>query len=523
MFEESVSFGVFRMFFIVTVSILSVELKIATQLPIAIAIRNLYFHPLSRYPGPSTWCAFRFRYCYTLWKGDLVQDLHRIHLQYGPFVRVAPNEISVAHPDGWDDIHRRRPGHLSFPKNPIWWGELPDRTPSIVSAATPEDHKRMRDLLSHCFTPKALKAQESTINLHINKMIEELRKRCLQGQNSKSAVVNIVEWFCFVTFDITGDLGFAESFHCLESNSMHPWVEELFSYGRVGALVAAMRHYAVLFKIFMQCIPKSVLDASLANFNWGVQKTHQRLNLEVQREDWIKYILHNSNEETGDSLSIGELENNMNVLIFAGSDTCSTVLSGTTNHLIKSPHALLKLTNEIRTTYSSMAEMTFESLQRLSYLNAVIEEGLRMCPPNPSGLQHIVPVGGDTVLGHWLPAGTHVGVHQQSLYRSPHYFHEANTFHPERWLSSAKSLPGSPFRDDKLEAVQSFSTGTWGCIGKGLALAELRSVMARLVWNFDMSVAPGGRDVDWLSQKSYAMLERQPLDVQLVLERSETL
>lgn len=111
-------------------------------------------------------------------------------------------------------------------------------------------------------------------------------------------------------------------------------------------------------------------------------------------------------------------------------------------------------------------------------------------------------------------------MHQQSLYRSPRFFHEPDSFFPERWLSNAKNDAASPFKNDHLDGVQSFSTGSWSCIGKPLALAELRIVLANLVWYFDIMGAPGGRDVEWLAQKSYAMVEKQPLDVQLVLVQS---
>jgi cytochrome P450 len=292
----------------------------------------------------------------------------------------------MAHTDGWNDIYRRRPGHLPFPKKPIWWGDLPGRAPSIVSTPIPKDHKRMRDLLSYCFTPKTLQGQEPTVNFQIDKLIEKLRDRCLESTGKRVTVVNIVGWFSFVTFDIAGDLGFAESFHCLESNAIHPWVAELFTYAKVASLVAALRHCMVLFKTFMWSILEKSLEASRANYNWDVQKTHLRLNLEVQREDWMKHILQNSNEETGLQLSLPELENNMNIMIFAGSDTCATVLSGMANYLVKTPHALEALVKEIRSAYSSASEMTFASLQKLTYLNAVVEESLRVSPPNPSGL-----------------------------------------------------------------------------------------------------------------------------------------
>lgn len=87
---------------------------------------------------------------------------------------------------------------------------------------------------------------------------------------------------------------------------------------------------------------------------------------------------------------------------------------------------------------------------------------------------------------------------------------------PERWLTTSKSSSASPFYNDDLAAVQAFSTGTWSCIGKQFAYAELRVVLAKMVWNFDISVAIGGRDVDWTKQKCWFVMEKQPFDVRLV-------
>ena len=387
---------------------------LASKSQIIVALKNLYWHPLARYPGPKIWAAFRLPYCYSLWRGTLVHDIHAIHQTYGDLVRVAPNEISVARSDGWNDIYCRRPGHQPFPKNPIWWGELPGRVPSVVSTPHESDHRRMRALLSTCFTPSALQGQEPAVISHVDNLIDQLRKRCAEDEN-KMTTVNITEWMSFVVFDIIGDLGFGETFHCLDNKTLHPWVSELFSYSKIGALVAALRHYTVLFKIFMYCLPSKTLEASRKNFLWGVEKVHRRLNLDFQREDFVYRILQQGGvSEHG--MSIAELENNMNLLIVAGSDTCATVLSGTINYLVKTPRAAQRLILELRSSYRNSSEMTFSNLQKLPYLVAVVEEGLRLCPPNPSGLQHIVPAGGETVCGGWLPGGVGTLVHILSEY-----------------------------------------------------------------------------------------------------------
>lgn len=261
----------------------------------------------------------------------------------------------------------------------------------------------MRALLSTCFTPSALQAQEPAIISHVDNLIKHLYERCGK-QDQAVTVINIVEWVSFVVFDIIGDLGFGETFHCLDNNTLHPWVAELFTYSKVGAAVAALRHYTTIFKLFMRCLPAKNLEAAQANYRWGVDKTHRRLNLEFQREDFVGRILRYSDNEDL-RMSLPELENNMNLLIFAGSDTCATVLSGTVNYLVKTPHALNVLVHEVRSTYGDPSGITLSNVQSMRYLVAVVEEGCRLCPPNPSGLQHIVPPGGDTVCGRWLPSG----------------------------------------------------------------------------------------------------------------------
>ena len=308
----------------------------------------------------------------------------------------------MARGDGWSDVHRRRYGHQPFPKNPIWWGDLPGRTPSIVSTPNEADHVRMRRLLRYCFTPRAVLAQEPTIKLYVSKLVAKLQERCSKSPDA-ATTINIVDWYMFTTFDVIGDLAFGETFHCLDNSTYHPWVAEVFTYFKVGAQVVPIRFYSILFRLLMRMIPAKTLDASRANYNWGVAKTHRRLQSGSHRNDFMEEIMKRNQDFK--AMSLPELENNMNILIVAGSETCGSVLSGTTNYLVKTPHALAKLKDEIRSTFHSASDMSFSSLMKLPYLNAVIEEGLRVCPPNPSGLQHLVPEGGDTACGMWFPGG----------------------------------------------------------------------------------------------------------------------
>ena len=126
----------------------------------------------------------------------------------------------------------------------------------------------------------------------------------------------------------------------------------------------------------------------------------------TRRDYFMTHILEHLDNDKG--MSPEEIESNANHLIISGSETCGTVLSGTTNMLVRSHCCLAQSTNEIRSTISNMEEMSFGALADLQYLNAVIREGLRMCSPVPSGLQHVVTTGGGTVCRIWFPEGVSV-------------------------------------------------------------------------------------------------------------------
>jgi cytochrome P450 len=96
----------------------------------------------------------------------------------------------------------------------------------------------------------------------------------------------------------------------------------------------------------------------------------------------------------------------------------------------------------------------------------------------PVGAPREVPPEGGTVSGERLPEGILVNVHALTVSRSTKLWHDPDGFHPERWLNSK----GSEFDMDQHDAIQPFGTGPSLCTGKQLALAEMRLILAQLVW-----------------------------------------
>jgi len=92
-------------------------------------------------------------------------------------------------------------------------------------------------------------------------------------------------------------------------------------------------------------------------------------------------------------------------LILAGSETTATLLSGALFYLLSNPTALSKLTNELRTTFQDTKDMNFVKLANAPYLNACLQEALRLYPPVAAVLPRTTQKGGAVINGHFIPEG----------------------------------------------------------------------------------------------------------------------
>lgn len=99
-------------------------------------------------------------------------------------------------------------------------------------------------------------------------------------------------------------------------------------------------------------------------------------------------------------------------------------------------------------------------LDRLPYLDAVVNEGLRCFPPIPMSLPRYVPQGGRSVDNFWLPEQTIVSCQAYSVHRlNSDVFPDGDRFNPDRWLEQDGDA-------DRRRMQFAFSNGGRGCVGK---------------------------------------------------------
>lgn len=125
--------------------------------------------------------------------------------------------------------------------------------------------------------------------------------------------------------------------------------------------------------------------------------------------------------------------------VIAGSDSTAVAMKTAMYHLLTNPDSLQKLYAELndaeRQSRMSRPFPRWEEVQSLPYLDACVQEALRLHPPFCLPLERVVPEGGLTINGRYLPPGTSVGVHPYVVNRhTPTFGADADVWRPERWL-----------------------------------------------------------------------------------------
>lgn len=170
-------------------------------------------------------------------------------------------------------------------------------------------------------------------------------------------------------------------------------------------------------------------------------------------------------------------------------------------HLALNPSIQRKLQAELDSTAvkrqtdpapstESPEDIYYRSISSLPYLNACVNEALRIQPPVHGGIQRKTPPEGiqipnDKGISTFIPGDTIVSVPILPVQNDPRYYRNPEEFVPERWTDE------KPDWIINKAAYFPFVGGAYSCVGKGLAYIELRVVVAMLFGRFDVRLADG--------------------------------
>ncbi|RYN16692.1 hypothetical protein AA0115_g12194 [Alternaria tenuissima] len=408
-------------------------------------------------------------------------DLQALHKRYGPVVRIAPNEVSFATFEAETTIYaKQEDGRFSKAGTFLTlFSDLVLNAPTLITIPDPALHKRLHKVIQQAFTPQALASQEPIQKLHIERAMLDFDEIAVNGTK-----IDLADKLETMFWEIIGDLAFGEPLMA----GKRPTYESLKRLGKgsmpmVEALsfMLVMPGVAPALETARSLISAMPIPSQLSKLVPS-KRLRDCIDRQDGREDFISAIM--GSEKQGLTLDADAFFSNAMGLTLAGYQTTATTLASTFYHVLRYTNTYITLCAEIRSTFTSEADITGERLARLPFLNACIRETLRLLPPaNGKTAQRTAP--SCTIAGTYIPAGTIVSADLYTIQRSSQYFNDPASFRPERWLEGAEE---NGFDGDNRSASRPFLIGSRACIGRHMAQQSIRLIMARLLWRYDFEL-----------------------------------
>jgi hypothetical protein len=175
---------------------------------VLLAVYPLFFHPLRNFTGPKAAAITRWHeFYYDIYKeGVFFKQIKKMHEQYGPIVRINPDEIHIKDPDYFDNIYpssskkrERYPLHANICLR------------SIANTISHDLHRRRRKVLNPFFSKRKIIEQETLIVTNVSKLVHRL-----EAAIPTQKVIRLDVAYMALAMDIIGAYCFGKSFNHLD-------------------------------------------------------------------------------------------------------------------------------------------------------------------------------------------------------------------------------------------------------------------------------------------------------------------
>ncbi|KZL80416.1 benzoate 4-monooxygenase cytochrome [Colletotrichum incanum] len=422
--------------------------------------------------------------------------LQEQHDRYGEIVRIGPNTVAISNPEVLPVIYTTRTG---FPKSdfyPTLQGYTPKggKLEAIFNTTSDEIHKSLKGPIAPLFTLANIPYLEP----RVDEVLECLREKLDEKFVHNSVVINLGRWVQYFAFDVMGTLTFSKRYGFLDTGkdvgrmletivdfmrisapyTQIPWFDKLLRKNRVGdflqrtfGLQASMGILAFVGKAINEKKQElEKLGTTPEDDKYGRGKDFLTRYIEIVEKDssvppWAPVAWTFSN-------------------VIAGSDSVGSLMGTTLFHLLAYPQTLDRLYEELRSANLSKPFPKWSEVRNLPYLDACVQEGVRMHPPFNLPFERVVPKGGITILGHFLPENTVIGGSPYVVNRHKGWFGEdAEFWRPERWLEKDEA------HKKKLEqGILTFGGGRRVCLGRYVGILEIKKLIPFLILNYDIRI-----------------------------------
>ncbi|RDW76958.1 hypothetical protein BP6252_05011 [Coleophoma cylindrospora] len=373
--------------------------------------------PLAKIPGPWLCKVSTLPHKLALIQGRNVERYRDLMKRYGDTVRVAPNLVLVS---GRDAVYQIVVED-DLPKGAFYHGiQANPKAPDLQTETDKVAYKQRRRWLSPGFSISYLKGLEPILAGCLREFEEFLHAKCAEAEGGV-ATVDIYGLIANLASDIISATSLGGSFEQVKTGKTY-YKDRIINRLKRTSIFA---QFPIL--KYVPLVPP-IEDPEIEDMLDRVLQKRRQMPKEQIHQDLLQ-ILIDTNEEHPDVYTVAHVKEDMRLFMIAGSDTSSTTATFAIKLLLEHPDALQKLVAELDSAFPSKSSpITMERTQSLEYLNAVINEAMRVQPiiaTAPKGISRETPEP-RIVNGYEIPKNASPFPH------SPRKSHRTNSFLPDR-------------------------------------------------------------------------------------------
>ncbi|KAI1170218.1 cytochrome P450 [Nemania sp. FL0916] len=489
------------------------------------AIHRLYLSPLARFPGPKLaalthWYEAYYDLISKNGGGQFAFQIKRMHERYGPIVRINPAELHIDDPDFYNQIYCNSSASRPIDKSSRFKHRF--GMPQASFSTTLGEHHRLR---RSAIAPFFSKARIQSLGGKLETIIERVSYRLSTEYAGSGRVINLVDMWGGLAADVITELAFGRSPNFTSAPD--------FKSGFAVA-VSNLQWYShwtqhIWFLVpLMNSVPDNVLSVLMPMFKPivdfrkdTIRQIKENLAGEVtEAEEKSSPTLFHDMLSSGlpeQELTLQRLTDECMHVTGAGQETITWTLSLICFHALDNPDIHARLKAELIVAMPDPRHiLPWEDLEKLPYLMAVINEGLRLSYGQVSRLPRIHRLAALNYNGIEIPAGVTVGMDNYHMHTNETIFPDALEFKPERWLGD----PTPPGRAHPLSHyLVPFGKGSRACIVIYLAQMELVTVLATIWRRHEFELFDTDRtDVEFVLDMLRPMPKRGSKGVRVIVK-----
>lgn len=436
------------------------------------------FSPLRTVPGPLIARLTSKRGHVNNFSGQVATQVQKDCEKYGDVYVFKPNAVCVNNPA---DV-RIILGSQDFRKADFFDVFDDGSIKNIVSQRDPVLASRRRRQIGPYLNYAYLNKMEPVIQRHGYQAMQSKWDRLISENKGKPTEVNYRIDTQLVTFDIMSALAFGRDPDTIGhgSSSVTKWsaiIMDLLDYTAILALLSLLP-----FSLIMR--PWKSMYQELADYSKDAVSTRKDL-LKTGVEapaDMLQAFIEAEDPDSKVKMSPPEIQAECIMMMLAGSETTSSAIMWVFHLLLLHPEKLKKAVDEVRSVFDpDHLILHREVLSKLPFIEAVVYEALRVSPTTAGVTPRISQDRGIDIQGYYIPPGTEIYVNLRSANMSEDIWNKPERFEPERFINN----------EEAKKNLFTFSYGPRNCIGRNLAWVEMLTIVANVLKDYDMALAPG--------------------------------